>query len=34
MLVFAVFLVVFYRFRLIISDLKDADVAMAQRLAT
>ncbi|MGA2597592.1 MAG: DUF2304 domain-containing protein [Bryobacteraceae bacterium] len=32
-LVFCVFLVVFYRFSVIISDLKDANIAMAQRLA-
>jgi hypothetical protein len=33
LLVFGVFLVVFYRFSVIISDLKDANIAMAQRLA-
>ena len=33
MLVFAVFLVVFYRFSVVISDLKDANIAMTQRLA-
>ena len=33
MLVFCVFLVVFYRFSVIISELKDANIAMAQRLA-
>lgn len=33
MMVFCVFLVVFYRFSMIISDLKDANIAMAQRLA-
>lgn len=33
MLVFCVFVVVFYRFSVIISHLKDANVAMAQRLA-
>lgn len=32
-LVFCVFLVVFYRFSVIISNLKDANIAMAQRLA-
>jgi hypothetical protein len=32
-LVFCVFLVVFYRFSVVISNLKDANVAMAQRLA-
>ena len=32
-LVFCVFLVVIYRFSVIISDLKDANIAMAQRLA-
>lgn len=32
-LIFFVFLVVFYRFSIIISDLKDANIAMAQRLA-
>src|SRR2546429_4861188 len=32
-LVFCVFLVVFYRFSVVISDLKDANIAMAQRLA-
>ena len=33
MLVLCVFLVVFYRFSMIISNLKDANIAMAQRLA-
>lgn len=33
MLVFGLFVVVFYRFSVIISDLKDANIAMAQRLA-
>src|SRR6266849_1468608 len=33
MLVFGVFVVVFYRFSVIISNLKDANIAMAQRLA-
>jgi len=33
MLVFAVFLVVFYRFSVVISDLKEANIAMTQRLA-
>jgi hypothetical protein len=33
MLVFAVFLVVFYRFSMIISRLKDANIALTQRLA-
>jgi hypothetical protein len=33
LLVFVVFLGVFYRFSMIISDLKDANIAMAQRLA-
>ncbi len=32
-LVLFVFLVVFYRFSVIISELKDANIAMAQRLA-
>src|ERR1700682_6059063 len=32
-LVFCVFLVVFYRFSVVISDLKDANIAMTQRLA-
>lgn len=32
-IVFCVFLVVFYRFSRIISDLKDANIAMAQRVA-
>ena|SRR5438105_15239850 len=32
-LIFIVFLVVFYRFSMIISGLKDANIAMAQRLA-
>jgi hypothetical protein len=31
--VFCVFLVVFYRFSIRISDLKDANIALAQRLA-
>lgn len=33
MLVFCVFLVVFYRFSVIISELKDSNIAIAQRLA-
>jgi hypothetical protein len=33
MLVFCVFLVVIYRFSVVISDLKDANIAMTQRLA-
>jgi hypothetical protein len=33
LIVFGLFLVVFYRFSVIISDLKDANIAMAQRLA-
>src|SRR3979409_2218404 len=33
MIVFVVFLVVFYRFSVIISDLKDANISMAQRVA-
>lgn len=33
MIVFCVFLAVFYRFSVIISDLKDANIAMAQRVA-
>jgi hypothetical protein len=33
MLVFCVFLVVFYRFSVVISNLKDANIALAQRLA-
>lgn len=33
MIVFSVFLVVFYRFSVIISNLKDANIAMAQRVA-
>ena len=33
LLVFGVFLVVFYRFSVVISALKDANIAMAQRLA-
>ncbi len=33
MLVFCVFLVVFYRFSVIISELKDSNVALTQRLA-
>jgi hypothetical protein len=32
-IVFCVFLVVFYRFSVVISALKDANIAMAQRLA-
>jgi hypothetical protein len=32
-IVFCVFLVVFYRFSRIISDLKDSNIAMAQRVA-
>jgi len=32
-LVFCVFLVVFFRFSVVISDLKDANISMAQRLA-
>jgi hypothetical protein len=32
-IVLCVFLVVFYRFSIIISNLKDANIAMAQRLA-
>src|SRR5436190_19104629 len=32
-LIFFVFLAVFYRFSMIISGLKDANIAMAQRLA-
>jgi len=32
-LVFCVFLVVTYRFSVVISDLKDGNIAMAQRLA-
>jgi hypothetical protein len=32
-LVFCVFIVVFYRFSVILSHLKDANIAMAQRLA-
>ena len=32
-LVFCVFLVVIYRFSVVISDLKDGNIAMAQRLA-
>jgi hypothetical protein len=32
-IVFCVFLVVFYRFSMIISGLKDANIAMAQRVA-
>jgi hypothetical protein len=32
-LVFCVFLVVIYRLSVVISDLKDANIAMAQRLA-
>lgn len=33
LLVFCVFLVVIYRLSVVISDLKDANIAMAQRLA-
>src|ERR1700730_180643 len=33
MIVFCVFLVVFYRFSVIISELKDANIAMAQKVA-
>ena len=33
MLVFVVFLVVFFRFSVIISNLKDANIALTQRLA-
>lgn len=33
MIVFCVFLVVFYRYSVIISELKDANIAMAQRVA-
>ncbi len=33
MVVFGVFLVVFYRFSVIISDLKDSNIALTQRLA-
>ena len=33
MIVFCVFLVVFYRFSVIISDLKDSNIALAQRVA-
>ena len=33
MLVFCVFLVVFYRFSVVISDLRDANIALAQRVA-
>lgn len=33
MLVFFVFLVVLYRFSIVISELKDANIAMAQRVA-
>jgi len=33
MIVFCVFLVVFYRFSVIISELKDANIAVAQRVA-
>ena len=33
LLVFCIFLIVFYRFSVIISHLKDANIAMAQRLA-
>jgi hypothetical protein len=32
-LMFCVFMVVFYRFSVVLSDLKDANIAMAQRLA-
>lgn len=33
LLIFAIFLIVLYRFSLIISNLKDANVALTQRLA-
>jgi len=33
MIVFCVFLVVFYRFSVVISNLKDANIALTQRLA-
>ena len=33
LLVFCVFLLVFYRFSVILSDLKDANIALTQRLA-
>lgn len=33
LIIFCVFLGVFYRFSIIISDLKDSNIAMAQRLA-
>lgn len=33
MIVFSVFLMVFYRFSVIISQLKDANIALAQRVA-
>ncbi|BDC51938.1 hypothetical protein F183_A42530 [Bryobacterales bacterium F-183] len=33
LIVFAVFMVVFYRFTVRISDLKDANIALAQRMA-
>src|SRR5579884_762122 len=33
LIIFCVFMVVFYRFSVIISNLKDANIAMAQRLA-
>ena len=32
-MVFSVFLVVFYRFSVVISDLKDANIALAQKVA-
>lgn len=32
-MVFSVFLVVFFRFSMVISDLKDSNIAMAQRVA-
>jgi hypothetical protein len=32
-MVFCIFLVVFYRFSIVISNLKDANIAMAQRVA-
>src|SRR5579884_1830631 len=33
LVIFCIFLVVFYRFSVIISDLKDANIALTQRLA-
>ncbi len=33
LLVFCVFVIVIYRLSVVISDLKDANIAMAQRLA-